>query len=272
MSDMNQNPDDLTMSNIDDVSEAERRYKLIHNLAIVCAKSSMVPRYYRDNVNDAFVAIQMGAELGLPPFQAIQFIAPIYSEKNDECRPTLWGDGLLAVVRGSKVCEYVREWLSDDGQEAFCETKRKGEPEPVVRSYTMDRARANGLLGKPIWRKDPQRMLQMRARGFCLRDVYADILKGVGMAEEVMDYDAPVPPQDVPEHKDPVEEAAPIVEEDTTLDDVLDDIKDAKSMADLLKAGDAAKRLSEEDRGKARDAYATKRTELKENQKGNDDA
>lgn len=265
MTDMNQDPKDLTLSNIDDVTEAERRYALIHKLAQVCAKSSMVPRYYRDNVNDAFVAIQMGAELGLPPFQAIQFIAPIYSEKNDECRPTLWGDGLLAVVRGSKVCEYVREWLSEDGTVAHCETKRRGEPEPVTRSYSLERARANGLLGKPIWRKDPQRMLQMRARGFCLRDVYADILKGVGMAEEVLDYDSPVPPQDVPEHKDPVEQAEPeIVEEDTTLDDIMEDIRDAQSMADLLKAGDRAKKLSEKDRETARAAYAEKRIELKE--------
>lgn len=267
MTDLNQSAEDLTLSDMDDVAEAERRYKLIHNLAIVCAKSSMVPRYYRDNVNDCFVAIQMGAELGLPPFQAIQFIAPIYSAKNDETRPTLWGDGFLAVVRGNPLCEYVKEWLSDDGQTAYCETKRKGEPEPVTRHYTMERAKQNGLLGKPIWRKDPQRMLQMRARGFCLRDTYADILKGVGMAEEVMDYDAPAPPQDVPEHKDPVEEAAPIVEEETTLQDVLEDINDAESMADLIKVGDRAKKLSGEDRVKARDAYATKRTELKENQK-----
>lgn len=264
MTDLNQNPDKLTLSDMDDVAESERRYSLIHKLAQVCAKSSMVPKYYRENVNDCFVAIQMGAELGLPPFQAIQFIAPIYSAKSDECRPTLWGDGFLAVVRGSNACEYVKEWLSEDKQTAYCETKRKGEPEPVTRHYTMERAKQNGLLGRPIWRKDPQRMLQMRARGFCLRDTYADILKGVGMAEEVMDYDAPEPPLEVPEHKDPVDEvAAPIVEEDSTLQDVLDDIKDAESMADLIKAVDRAKKLPAEDKVEAREAYAVKRAELK---------
>jgi hypothetical protein len=55
----------------------------------------------------------------------------------------------------------------------------------------MDDAKAAGLLGKQgPWSQYPKRMRQMRARGFALRDVFPDVLKGMPVAEEVMDTPA----------------------------------------------------------------------------------
>lgn len=262
MTDLNTAAETLTLDWELPASELEKRYSVIHKLAKVCAASRMVPKEYRNSVNDCFVAIQMGAELGLPPFQAIQFIAPIPTQ--DGIRPTLWGDGLIAVVRGSGKCEFIEEWLSEDGKVAYCKTRRRGELAPVTREYSLDRASKNGLLGKPMWKKDPARMLQMRARAFCLRDVYADVLKGMGVAEEVMDYDS-VPPQEAPAgaepHVDPVQKAAAI--DSVSLDEVLSLIEAAEDMPALLLAGDRAKILSEEDRTTARAAYSARRAQIK---------
>ena len=52
----------------------------------------------------------------------------------------------------------------------------------------MDDAKAAGLLGKQgPWTQYPKRMRQMRARAFAVRDVFPDVLKGLPVAEEVMD-------------------------------------------------------------------------------------
>lgn len=129
-------------------------------------------------------AIMHGQALGLNPMQAAQGIAVING------RPTAWGDTLVAVVRASGQLEYMTEKLDGEGDRmvATCTVKRKNEPEPVVSSFSATDAKKAGLWGKAgPWSNYPQRMLKLRARGFALRDTFADILRGVSMREEVMD-------------------------------------------------------------------------------------
>lgn len=53
----------------------------------------------------------------------------------------------------------------------------------------MDDAAKAGLKGKQgPWTQYPKRMMQMRARSWALRDVFPDVLRGMPVAEEVMDY------------------------------------------------------------------------------------
>lgn len=76
---------------------------------------------------------------------------------------------------------------ADDGGTAVCRVKRRGESEEV-RTFSMDDAKVAGLLGKSgPWTQYPKRMRQMRARAFALRDVFPDVLRGMPIAEEVMD-------------------------------------------------------------------------------------
>lgn len=143
------------------------------------ADSDLVPKDFKGRPGNCLVAIQWGAELGLKPLQAMQNLAVING------RPALWGDAVIALVRSSSLCEYVVE--TDDGQTATCKVKRRGEPEQV-RTFSMDDARAAGLAGKQgPWTQYPKRMRQMRARAFALRDVFPDVLRGLPVAEEVMD-------------------------------------------------------------------------------------
>lgn len=143
------------------------------------ANSDIVPKDFQKKPANVLVAIQWGMELGLQAMQAMQNIAVING------RPSLWGDAVIALVRSSPLCEYIYE--SDDGETATCRVKRRDEDEQV-RTFSMTDAKLAGLAGKQgPWSQYPKRMRQMRARAFALRDVFPDVLRGMPVAEEVMD-------------------------------------------------------------------------------------
>lgn len=149
------------------------------------ANSSMVPKAYQGKPQDILVCVQWGYEMGLPPMQALQAIAVING------KPSLWGDGLMALVQASPVCEDVQEYFEDEGTSnpvAVCVAKRKNRS-PVTVRFSVEDARRAGLWGKQgPWQAYPKRMMQMRARGFALRDAFPDVLKGLITAEEAQDY------------------------------------------------------------------------------------
>lgn len=158
-----------------DLNEAMR-------FADMLAGSSIVPKDYIGKPGNCLVAIQWGMELGLQPMQAMQSIAVING------RPSLWGDAMLALVKAHPAFEWIKEEC--DGSVAICTIKRRGEPE-VSQTFTIDDAKRAGLTGKQgPWTQYPKRMLQMRARGFALRDAFPDALRGVVSAEEARDTPA----------------------------------------------------------------------------------
>lgn len=143
------------------------------------ADSDMVPKDFKGRPGNCLIAMQWGAELGLKPLQALQNLAIING------RPALWGDAVIALVRSSPLCEFVIE--TDDGNTATCRVKRRAEPEQS-RTFSVEDARAAGLQGKAgPWTQYPKRMRQLRARAFALRDVFPDVLRGLPVAEEIID-------------------------------------------------------------------------------------
>lgn len=153
----------------------------VMDLAELMSKSEMVPKIYQGKPGNVTVAILAGHPLGLNPFSACQSFAVINGT------PSLFGDALLGIVRGSGLLTKISETVSENGQVATCYITRRGE-DPVCRTFTMDEAKKAGLLGKQgPWQSYPKRMLQMRARAFALRDVFPDILRGIGIAEEIED-------------------------------------------------------------------------------------
>ena len=150
--------------------------------AQIIANSTMVPKNYQGKPGDILVAVQMGAELGLKPIQALQNIAVING------RPSVYGDALLALVQAHPSFEDVKEAFDEKTNTAFCTVKRKNQDEYTV-SFSSEDAKKAGLWAKAgPWSQYPKRMLQMRARSFALRDKFADALSGLIMAEEAQDY------------------------------------------------------------------------------------
>ena len=149
------------------------------------ANSEFAPKDFRGKPASCMLAIQAGAEIGLAPLQALQSIAVVNG------RPAVFGDAALAVVKASPVCEYVIEQVEGDGEQmvATCTAQRRGYPQSTVVKFTVADAKKAGLWGKSgPWTQYPKRMLQMRARGFALRDAFPDVLKGLVTAEEAQDY------------------------------------------------------------------------------------
>ena len=147
--------------------------------AELLSKSSIIPKDYVNNPGNVIVAMQWGMELGLQPMQAMQNIAVING------RPSIWGDAMLAIVRGSGLLESISETATET--ESTCSIKRKGEA-IVTRTFSDDDAKKAGLIGKQgPWTQYPKRMRQLRARAFALRDVFPDVLRGIQVAEEVID-------------------------------------------------------------------------------------
>ena len=150
------------------------------------AQSDLVPKDYKGKPGNIVVAWQKGHEVGLMPQQALETIGVING------RACIWGDGLIALIKNSPKEEWTNEWIEGSGESlvAYCETKRFGQPKTIKRSFSKKEATTAGLWGNNVWKKYPNRMLQNRARGFCLRDAYPDVLNGLQMAEEQQDAES----------------------------------------------------------------------------------
>lgn len=241
------------------------------DFANMLSKSNLVPKDYQGNPSNCIIATQWGLEIGLQPLQAMQSIAVING------RPAIWGDAMLALVRGSGQLEYIHEDPTDDG--CTVRLKRKGEPE-AERTFTKEDAKKAGLSSKQgPWTQYPKRMMQLRARAFALRDVFPDVLRGVFIAEEAQDMPAE-------KHMGTADEVQPSAQRlaqptsradkaraavasrkpeapATTLEDVLNAIHAATTPDSLKAAAASATQLaSDEDKGVARNAYATRKAEL----------
>lgn len=144
------------------------------------------------------VAIMSGAELGLKPMVSLRSFTVING------KPALYGDGLINVVRMSGKVAYLRTGCDEiDGKlVGFCEAKRldTGEEKRVEFSQNNairarlwdDRATVKKQFwenGQKVWRDNvpndapwyrfPERMLAWRAAGYCLRELFGDVLGGI---------------------------------------------------------------------------------------------
>jgi len=246
--------------------------------AELIASSDLAPKDYKGKPGNVMVALQMGAEIGLKPLQALQNIAVING------RPCVWGDAMLAIVRAHPDFEDINEY--DDNGIAVCTIKRKNQS-PVKRTFSSADAKTAGLLNKQgPWTQYPARMRQMRARAFALRDAFPDALKGLSSAEEAQDQ--PIEkditptrvsnalkdlgiakqPEPVIEHKE--EPAATIYDDNgytqeqlsMLTDDLLKAIQSAKTIEDLDDIKETAKPLTGNLRQTVVSAYKARKTKI----------
>jgi hypothetical protein len=168
-------------------------------IANVLAKSALVPKAYQGRPEDVIVAMQCGAEIGLPPMAALQSIAVVNG------KPALYGDGFLGVIMASRhYLRHVEYFVTPAGEEvqhlapadlnhelttAVSKFWRRGIPDPFVGTFSIADAKRAGLWTKDgNWKTYPQRMLLWRARGFAGRNGFAPELRGLKLAAEVEDY------------------------------------------------------------------------------------
>lgn len=163
--------------------------------------AGMVPDSYkandpRETASRVMLGIMKGAEVGLPPVASLSNIYIVNK------RPSVYGDGALAIVQAHK--DYVghKEWFEGEpGKDAWvakCEFYRR-QDDGTVKAYpgefSWKQATNAQLTRKGPWVQYPERMLKMRARSFGLRDSFSDALCGLSIVEEAQDI--PVKPESV---------------------------------------------------------------------------
>ena len=149
-------------------------------LATAVAKSGLAPSTLR-TAEAITVAIMHGLELGLPPMMALNSIAVVNG------RPTVYGSAIPALLlsRGFRIKETMIG--GDNTRCAVCEVTRP-DGTKIERMFSQADAVVAGLWGKQgPWKQYPDRMLQMRARGYAARDGAADVLAGLYLSEEAED-------------------------------------------------------------------------------------
>jgi hypothetical protein len=161
-------------------------------IATTLAKSSLVPKQFSGQPGEILIAAAMGARLGLDVFSSLQSIAVINN------RPTIWGDGLLAICqrrtdwRGMKI-----EWSGKGDEEAVRVTVSRQIADSIQEtpgSFSVADAKRAGLWTKQgPWSLYPKRMMETRARNFAIRNGFADAIMGFEPREDAED----APPIDV---------------------------------------------------------------------------
>jgi hypothetical protein len=168
----------------------------VGRMAQMVVQSGLAPKGL-DNVQAVGTAILYGLEIGMKPMAAIQKIAVING------RATVWGDAALALIMASGQLDDIEETIDTGTMTARCTMTRKGRKQ-VMREFSKADAEAAGLWnmnpkvtrrsrdGRTYeadndspWRRFPKRMLQMRARGWCARDTFPDVLGGLYIREEI---------------------------------------------------------------------------------------
>jgi len=209
----------------------------------VLAKSTLVPPDYQGKPANILVALQHGLELGISPLQAMRSIAVI------DGRPLVYGSMVLGLVRASGLLVSIDETIQTDaaGMTAVCTVVRAGDPKPVTRTFSEADARRAGLADKANYKKYPVRMLQARARGYALNDVFPDVLNGLGTRDDfgpVIDVEPVVPqpptrpqPQEAVIDAEPVESGVPPSAEPGAL--FVKAIEESESRAQLKDAAEA---------------------------------
>ena len=189
-------------------------------LADIISKTSFKAGH--KSAEDIFIAMSMGQQIGLNPFQSVQNISVING------RPSLWGDGLVAVCQSHPDYEGIEESFDKDSWEATCTVKRKGKP-PVTETFSKEDAQIAGLWGKSgPWKQYPRKMLRNRARTWALRTQFADALMGLITTEEAQESESfkdmgPIKHEPAPEQKEikiALDSALPTISKKETVEEV----------------------------------------------------
>jgi hypothetical protein len=245
--------------------------------AKMLSRSIAIPEALRGKPEDVFAIMAKGLEMDIPPMQALSMFHVIKGKVVTEA------SGMVAqCVRYPKTCLYFRLAESTEHQATFA-THRKGHPEPVTLTYTIEDAQRAGLASKDNWKAHTKAMLRARCAAQLARAVYPDLVGGIYAKEEFEGTshfdDEPPKPQFVrpptPEPKnekkqeaidvafDPVTgEVPPPSNETSGAPDLEEKINLADSPAELDKLLPDLQKLPENDKPKYRALYSARRKQL----------
>lgn len=137
------------------------------------------------SANEGFARIVAGAQMGMKPIQALNGIAMINGH------PTLHSDSIPCVVMASGLVNGMHYKFTGEGDALACTfyIRRKGIEEYQEWTYSLMDAKNAGLLNNPVWKNHTKKMLFNRARTWCMRNTFPDVIGNIYTKDEVEDVD-----------------------------------------------------------------------------------
>ena len=150
---------------------AQAAYQVATNLV----QTSFVPEAFRNKPHEATAAILSGLEVGLSPMAALRSFDVIQGSAAARALT------LRAIVQSHG---HEIEVVESTTTRCVMRGRRKGSTDWQRVTWTIDRAKQLGLIGKPNWKNQPQTMLVARATSEISRLVAADAILGIGYSSE----------------------------------------------------------------------------------------
>ena len=165
---------------------ADRDLEASVDYARKLSASDLLPKSYQGKPQNVLLAVEFGRSLGLDPITAINMTHVVQG------RPTASAQLVGALVRRAGHTLRVR----GDDTTATCKIVRKDDPEFTFEAtWTMERAKAAGVLSNPVWKTYPANMLKARAITECARDACPEVLAGISYTSEELEGPAEVQAQ-----------------------------------------------------------------------------
>lgn len=166
------------------IFESGEKFDIAARMAASLAKSTIVPKEFQGNANNALIAIELATRLQTSPMMVMQHLYVVYG------RPAWSAQYVIAMINGSG--RYDMELQYEEKADAagkpyscMCWTEKNGRKVtgPVI---TMDLAKQEGWLSKngSKWQTMPQIMLRYRAASFFGRMNCPDLMMGMYTKEE----------------------------------------------------------------------------------------
>lgn len=166
------------------IFESGEKFDIAARMAASLAKSTIVPKEFQGNANNALIAIELASRLQTSPLMVMQNLYVVYG------RPSWSAQYVIAMINGSG--KYDMELQYEEKQDVkgnpyscMCWTEKNGRKVtgPVI---TMDLAKAEGWYDKngSKWKTMPQMMLRYRAASFFGRMNCPDLMMGMYTKEE----------------------------------------------------------------------------------------
>lgn len=151
-------------------------------LAQKLCKTQMIPKAYWGKPDDAAVAILHGAELGMPPHQALQQIFVVNG------KPAIYARTMAGLLMPHG---YLFKTLEEsDTRVTVRGTGPRGEDE--TSTWTIERAAQAGYTKNSLYKSNPKAMLYAKALGEVARKIAPDVLMGMAYMREELELQQPV--------------------------------------------------------------------------------
>ncbi|HKO27588.1 MAG TPA: hypothetical protein VJU80_09040 [Solirubrobacteraceae bacterium] len=169
-------PQDVAVHRLGEWAQsADAAYQVAERLS----SSAFVPAQFKGKPVELTAAILSGLEVGLSPMAAMRSFDIIQGQAAPR-----------AITLRAVVQSHGHEMVLVESTATRCRMKgrRRGSEEWQSVSWTIERARDLGLVGKDNWKKQPAAMLVARATSELARLIASDAILGIGYsAEEVAD-------------------------------------------------------------------------------------